>query len=117
MEKVIQDGKVAVLVTPEYGAGWYSWHRIEALLYDPQVVELVQDLGNIDDNIEYMGVVNRINDYCEQTYGDDYKYSGCFGAVGNLEIVWVDEGQEFRVVEFDGSEHLEFPQNVRWIRA
>jgi hypothetical protein len=27
MEKVIRDGKVAVLYSPGYGAGWYSWNR------------------------------------------------------------------------------------------
>ena len=42
MEKVIRDGKVAVLYSPGYGAGWYSWHDIEDLLYDPAVVEMVE---------------------------------------------------------------------------
>ena len=26
MNKVIRDGKVAVLYSPGYGAGWYSWN-------------------------------------------------------------------------------------------
>lgn len=25
-DKVIEDGKVAVLISPNYGAGWYSWN-------------------------------------------------------------------------------------------
>ena len=25
MQKVIRDGKVAVLYSPGYGAGWYTW--------------------------------------------------------------------------------------------
>ena len=41
MEKVIRDGKVAVLYSPGYGAGWFSWHGIEELLYDPVVVGMI----------------------------------------------------------------------------
>ena len=26
MNKLIRDGKVAVLISPEYGAGWSTWN-------------------------------------------------------------------------------------------
>ena len=32
MKKLTKDGKVAVLYSPDFGAGWYSWHAIEELL-------------------------------------------------------------------------------------
>jgi hypothetical protein len=43
MKKVIKDGKVAVLYSPGFGAGWYSWHKTEELLYHPKLVEMVEN--------------------------------------------------------------------------
>jgi hypothetical protein len=43
MNKLVRDGKVAVLYSTGYGAGWYSWHGIEELLYDSVVVEMVNN--------------------------------------------------------------------------
>ena len=43
MEKVIKEGKVAVLVSPNYGAGWYSWNSgYKELLFHPKLVEMVE---------------------------------------------------------------------------
>jgi hypothetical protein len=43
MEKVIRDGKVAVLISQGWGAGWYSWHRDkQELLFSPKLVEMVE---------------------------------------------------------------------------
>jgi hypothetical protein len=42
MEKVIRDGKVGVLYSPGHGAGWYSWHDVEELIYDPSIVGWVE---------------------------------------------------------------------------
>lgn len=42
MQKVIRNGKVAVLYSPDYGAGWYTWHNKEELVFHPVLVELVE---------------------------------------------------------------------------
>jgi hypothetical protein len=42
MNKVVRDGKVAVIYSPHYGAGWYSWHGIPELLFDPAVVAMIE---------------------------------------------------------------------------
>ena len=43
MEKVIRDGKVAVLVSHGFGAGWYSWNtEHQQLLFHPKLVEMVE---------------------------------------------------------------------------
>ena len=42
MEKVIRDGQVAVLYSPGYGAGWFTWHGVEELLFDPKVVDMLE---------------------------------------------------------------------------
>ena len=42
-EKVIRDGKVAVLVSPEFGAGWSTWaDNAEVAMFDPEVVAWVE---------------------------------------------------------------------------
>lgn len=103
MNKVIRDGMVAVLISPRYGAGWYSWHGIRELLFDPVVVEMLEN--NID---RY-----EIEKYCEKTYGEDEYYGG----ITDLQIVWIPEGREFMIHEYDGSETLRYKDEIRWIQV
>jgi len=52
MKKVIRDGKVAVLISHGFGAGWYSWNtEYQQLLFHPKLVEMVEQNRNdeIDD--------------------------------------------------------------------
>ena len=45
MTKSIRDGKVAILYSPGYGAGWSTWNRDkyrEFLLHDEKLVEMVE---------------------------------------------------------------------------
>jgi hypothetical protein len=93
MNKVIRDGKVAVLYSPGFGAGWYSWNsEHEWLLYDPETVAMVEAERNseIADNIEarFPG----LNIYC--------------GGARDLTIAWLPVGTRFRIHEYDGSEHV-----------
>jgi hypothetical protein len=103
MDKVIRDGKVAVLYSPGYGAGWFSWHGIEELLYDPFVVGMVESYAS----------GNSIVEYCHGKYDVD----GYFGGADDLEIEWVDVGREFRITEYDGSESIEYKDEVKWRAA
>ena len=43
MEKVIRDGKVAVLLSAGYGAGWGSWNYgiHEVIMFHPKIVQMV----------------------------------------------------------------------------
>jgi hypothetical protein len=102
MNKLIRDGKVAVLISPGFGAGWYSWHCKEELLFDPVVVEML--LESQHDEIE---------SYVEKTYGDDFY----LGGVDGLTVVWVSEGAEFRIKEYDGAESLVLKEEDYWIKA
>ena len=101
MDKVIRDGKVAVLYSPGYGAGWFSWHHIEALVYDPRVVHYVET-----------GEKELILSYVDEVYPDVY----C-GGVEDLTIEWINEGTLFRINEYDGSESIEIKDNVDWLVA
>ena len=100
-EKVVRDGKVAVLVSPGFGAGWYSWHNVPELLFDPVVVELVES-----------GRHYEIESYVEKKYPDSYT-----GGAMDLKVVWVTEGEQFRIDEYDGAESLKRAIDERWITA
>lgn len=102
MEKVIKDGMVAVLYSPCHGAGWYSWHSVEELLYDPVVVDMV--LREVDPE--------EIVEYCEQKYGQKY-----YGGVDDLEVEWIPVGRRFIIQEYDGSESIMLENEVQWLTA
>ncbi len=105
MKKLIRDDQVAVLVSPGHGAGWYSWHGIEELLYDPAVVDMVESGEDTDAVVRY----------CETTYGDTAYYGG----VDQLTVEWVPVGTRFYIAEYDGAEHLVTEESMEqtWITA
>lgn len=96
-EKVIRDGKVAVLISPGFGAGWSTWagdEYREIALFHPRFVEAHEagvDLGDID------AVIAAV------TGKDEAFYSGGWR---DIEIVWLDQGTRFLVEDYDGSESL-----------
>ena len=102
MEKVVRNGKVAVLVSPGFGAGWYTWNREHPeCLYDADMVAWVEG-----------GKEGPMPDL-EDKYG-----SGFYNGGGrDLIIYWIDQGEQFRVDEYDGSESLVFGSEEKWITA
>ena len=102
MRKLIENGKVAVLYSPEFGAGWYTWNQAyPELLFDPAMVKLVEK-GQYDELATYV----------------ELKYPGIFtGGLGQLQVEWIEEGKKFRVVEYDGSESIEVQDDMEWMIA
>jgi len=94
MEKVIRDGKVAILISHGYGAGWYTWNTdYQELLFNPKLVKMVED-----------GRAKEIDkDWVKENLGISI-YAG--GAEG-LSIYWLPIGTCFKVEEYDGAESLE----------
>ena len=101
MDKVIRDGKVAVLISRGFGSGFHSYEAPDEALFDPKLVELVES-RDFDGAEEY--VMN--------TYPDVYT-----GGVRNLVVVWIDEGEEFTINEYDGNESIQFKNETQWITA
>ena len=101
MNKVIRDGKVAVLISYGFGAGFYTWGAPLEAIFDPKLIELVE-------SEDFDGAVK----YVETTYPDVYT-----GGVEDLEVVWVDEGEEFTIEEYDGSESIKFKSETQWITS
>ena len=104
MNKVVRDGKVAVLVSHGYGAGWFSWNREHLqCLFDPDIVGMVEARAD----------TYAIEEKAKETYGDGFYPGGARG----LEIHWVPEGAEFQVEEYDGAEGLSMRDEQSWVRA
>ena len=108
MNKVIRDGKVAVLVSPGFGAGWSTWSYVgeedyrNFMLFDPTLVDMVERGASAE----------TIETYVTSMYSDVY----CGGADG-LTIQWLPVGTAFRIHEYDGSESVEIRDDIQWTIA
>ena len=93
MEKVIRDGKVAVLISHGYGAGWYTWNRdYQQLLFHPKLVEMVEQ--------------NRRNEIDNQWVLENLGIEMYAGGSDGLKIHWLPIGTAFEIEEYDGAETL-----------
>lgn len=93
-EKVIRDGKVAVLISPGYGAGWSTWNSSHAslFLFDRRFIEAAES-GADADAVEAIG---------QELTGEEYIC--VLGWPARIE--WLPVGTAFTVEEYDGSESL-----------
>ena len=102
MNKLIEDGKVAVLYSPGFGAGWYTWnYDTPEILFDPAIVKLVENKKWAE-----------LDTYVTLKYPEIYK-----GGMTDLEVEWIPEGTLFKVNEYDGSESIEYKENDHWMVA
>lgn len=102
MNKLVRDGMVAVLYSPDYGSGWYTWNTDHPeILFDPAIVKLIEE-----DKWDEL-----------QTYVI-LKYPKLnVGGLGELSIAWIPVGTVFRVNEYDGAESIELKDDVDWFTA
>lgn len=90
-EKYVRGGKVAVLVSPGYGAGWSTWGSpSDALAMDRDLVEAFLTGGR-----------EAVTKVADRKYPDEYK-----GGLEDLKVVWVPKGARFEINEYDGYESL-----------
>jgi hypothetical protein len=87
-----EDGKVAILYSPGFGAGWYSWNEgCKGLLFDKDIVEAVLD-GNFA----------KAESVAKSKYPEAY-----VGGAKKLAIHWLNSGDTFKIREFDGFERVD----------
>lgn len=98
MEKIVRDGKVAVAVSGGFGAGWSTWNDVNPM--DARFNQLFLD-----------GAADEAADLCDDL---DLGYAG---GARDVEIVWVSVGTEFRITEYDGSESIEYKDDISWRKA
>ena len=102
MNKLNEDGKVAVLYSPGFGAGWYTWnYEHPEILFDPAIVKLVEKEK-----------WDELATYVELKYPEIYK-----GGLMDLEVAWVPIGTEFKINEYDGAESVELKDEIGWLIA
>ena len=92
-EKHIVDGKVAVLYSPGFGAGWSTWaygDTEQAMAMDKELVQAFLE-GGVDALVKITA----------QKYPDNY-----LGGAEDLEVAWLPVGTAFEIREYDGSETL-----------
>ncbi len=104
-EKLIRDGKVAVLVSPGFGAGWSTWigKDAEFATFDKGLVELVERKASSDEAeayLEFRGIK------------DAY-----MGGWSDVEVDWLPVGTSFYIHEYDGSESIKYRESDGWYEA
>jgi len=102
-EKLIKDGKVAVLIHPDYGAGWSSaaFRRKEEILFDKDIAQAV-----LDKDFELAESI------ATQKYHDE-----CLPGLDKIKVVWIPVGEEFRLTEYDGYEHIHLKKHEHYYTA
>ena len=91
VEKLIQDGKVAVIYSPGFGAGWSTWNDeyAEDLIFNKDIAQAI-----LDDNQD------KAKEIAESKYPKAY--------IGSQELViaWLNQGEQFIIKEYDGAESV-----------
>ena len=105
-----EKGKIAVLVSPGYGAGWSTWsydHGI-ALATDKRIVEKFLECQKVD------GLLRKIGSYGSEERTELQEWLASIGypdvyvgGFADIVVKWVSPGTAIRINEYDGFETLE----------
>ena len=121
VELYVKNGKVGVLVSPGYGAGWSTWEGRE-FAYNKSVIEFW--LSHKDDKV-FMDTVNNygfgnieesaahkeaMEFFKSIGYGQPY-----MGGFKDLKLAFVAPGVPWRIREHDGWEELETFEDAGFI--
>jgi hypothetical protein len=102
VEKLVRDGKTAVIYSPGFGAGWYTWNTDHPeILFDPTIVHYVETRE-----------LEKLKAYTELKYPDLF-----LGHFQDLSVAWIDQGEEFIIEEYDGNESVKFKKDFEWFTA
>jgi hypothetical protein len=103
MNKVIREGQVAILMTMGPSTtGWYSSHKNRDILFDPELVNMVESGAKEED----------LRAYCQTKYPNVD-----LSSIGNLVVEWVPEGSFFKIDFDEGVEGIHVQEPGDWIRA
>ena len=103
VQKLTHEGKVAVLISEGFGAGWSTWNdEYPDMLFDPEIAQMIEDDKSED---QIMQVATK-------------KYPKAYlGGLDGLVVKWLVEGTEFIVDEYDGAESLVIQSQTDWMVA
>jgi hypothetical protein len=102
MNKLQENGKIGVVYSPGFGAGWYTWNTEHPeIVFDPTIVKYVET-ERWDELKVYM----------------ELKYPGMYlGGMDTLRVEWIPVGVQFKIHEYDGSESIEYRDSDDWLIA
>jgi hypothetical protein len=100
MNKVIRDGKVAVLYSPGFGAGWSTCNDSD-YMFIPEIVKLVEN----QEHSKIPSEMNRLG------------YSGYYGGSDDLQIEWIPVGTKFMLDQYVVYESIEYYTENYWKEA
>lgn len=99
------EGKVGVLVSGGFGAGYSTWNDDdlkEFLIFDKTNVELVI-------KGDYEGLKKRL-EALSSSLGEYISYHG----VDDLSVEFLPKGAAFKIREYDGNERIELLDEIDW---
>ena len=100
-EKHIVDGKVAILYSPGFGAGWST------LAYGDSEQAMAMDRDLV---LAFLnGGTDAVVKVASKKYPDNY-----LGGADDLTVKWLPVGTAFEIREYDGSETIHTLDNVSW---
>jgi hypothetical protein len=95
VQKVIRDGKVAVVHSADYGQSLFStFAKREELLFSPALVELVESGGEITP------------EFIMREFGIDVSGKEWGGFAVKLQVTYLPIGTKFYIAEEDGKETI-----------
>jgi hypothetical protein len=98
MEKLIKDGKVAILLH-NYWTGdkeWYSEYKDIELLYHKEIIEHILEERHWDE----------FEQYVYETSSRKYRIWG--ETLNSLKVIWIPEGKPFTILDNEGEEEIRF---------
>lgn len=96
MEKVKNDkGQVAILYSPEYGAGWYTWNtEYPQMIFCPELVNAVLKCDEL--SLDECKKIDYLTPIAEKLF----PYAS-LGGLSGLEVYWLEAGTAFDIEEYD----------------
>lgn len=103
-EKLIRDGKIAVLYSPGFGAGWSTWNtqHKDVLIFHPDLVAMAERHAPVEEVDAWLAARGATNVYT--------------GGWRDIEIEWLVPETEFIIDEYDGSETVKTKASFDCIR-
>jgi hypothetical protein len=103
MNKVVRDGRVAVLVSSGHGTGWYTLNReYKECLYHPDIIALV----------ERGATPTAIENKAEELWPD-----GLWIGAEGLEVKWIPQGYLFDIFLYEAGEYVVTERDHPWQEA
>jgi len=104
-----EQGRTAVLYSPEYGSGWSTWICFkggitkEFACMDSQLVQMALRRASEEE----------VSDYISLIFPNSDPYMGSNWV--DIQVKYIDPGSKFLIREHDGAEYFQMFEEVEWL--